>query len=336
LNHYPAGDREETGIPTEVAVEMMREKYEVVRGIYSGFDYTPFFTGTATERVSMIPAAMDFILGLEDGKKRYVKAVTELGKAYALVSSTDEAAAIRDEVGFFQAIKVALDKHTPRDNRSPEDLDAAIRQIVSKAVASEKVVDIFAAAGLEKPNIAILSDEFLEEVRGFPYKNVALEVLQKLIQDEIKTRSRSNLIQSRSFSEMLEKTVQRYQNRSVETAQIINELIDLAALMREAHNRGENLGLTEDEIAFYDALEVNDSAVKVLGDETLKTIARELVRAIKCNVTIDWTVKESVRAKLRVTVKRLLKKYGYPPEKQEKAMLTVIAQAELLCRDWAA
>jgi len=336
LKEYTAGDREETGIPTEFALELMQEKYETVKGIYHCFNYTTFFTGTATERVSLIPAAIDFILGLEDGKKRYIKAVTELNKAYALVSSTDKALAIRDEVGFFQAIKVALTKYTANDNRSPEDLDVAIRQIISKAVVSDQVIDIFAAAGLEKPNIAILSDEFLEEVRGLPHKNVALEVLKKLINDEIKTRSKSNLIQSRSFSEMLEKTVQRYQNRSIETAQIINELIELAKELREAQNRGEDLGLSDDEIAFYDALEVNDSAVKVLGDETLKTIAWELVKAIKRNITIDWTLKESVRAKLRVTVKRLLKKYGYPPDKQEKATLTVIQQAELLCRDWAA
>lgn len=335
LKNYTESDRHQTGIPTEVALEVMQEKYEVVRGMYHGFEYQQFFTGTPSQRVSLIPEAMDFILGLEDGKQRYLKAVTELNRAFALVSSLDEAIALRDEVGFFQAIKVAIAKHTISENKSPEDIDAAVRQIVSKAVASEQVIDIFAAAGLNKPDIAILSDEFLEEVRHLPQKNVALEVLKKLLGDEIKTRSRRNLVQSRSFREMLEKTITRYQNRAISTAQVIAELIALAHEIRNAQIRGENLGLNEDEVAFYDALEVNDSAVIELGDDTLKAIASELVRSIRRNVTIDWTVKESVRAKLRVTVRRLLKKYGYPPDKQEKATQTVLQQAELLCKDWA-
>lgn len=253
----------------------------------NGFDYHRFFTGSATGRVSIIPEAMDFILGQEDGKTRYVKAVTELNKAFALVSSTDEAIAIRDEVGFFQAIKVALVKHTTNSEKSPEDLDVAVKQIVSKAVISDPVVDIFSAAGLNTPNIAIFSDEFLAEVRDLPQKNLALEVLKKLLNDEIKIRSRTNLIQSRSFKEMLEKTVLNYQNRGIETAQVIHELIELAKEIRAAIARGENLGLSDDEVGFYDALEVNDSAVQVLGDETLKQIAQELVKAIRRNASID-------------------------------------------------
>ena len=201
-------------------------------------------------------------------------------------------------------------------------------------ITAGTAVDIFAFAGLNKSNIAILSDEFLEEVRGLPYRNLALETLQKLINEQIKIISRKNLIQSRSFREMLEDTIKRYQNRAIETAQVINELIELAKAMREAQKRGEDLGLTEDETAFYDALEVNDSAVKILGDDILKAIARDLVKSIRANLTIDWTVKENVRAKLRVTIKRLLKKYGYPPDKQEKATATVLEQAELLCKDW--
>ena len=323
LKNYTESDLHQTGIPTEVPLEIMQEKYEVVEGMYHGFDCQKFFTGTPSQRVSLIPEAMDLILGLEDGKQRYLKAVTELNRAFALVSSLDEAIAVRDEAGFFQAIKVAIAKHTISDNKSPEDLDAVIRQIVSKAVASEQVIDIFAAAGLNKPDIAILSNEFLEEVRHLPPKNVALEVLKKLLGDEIKTRSRRNLVQSRSFREMLEKTITRYQNRAISTARVIAELIDLAHEIRNAQNRGENLGLNEDEVAFYDALEVNDSAVIELGDDTLKAIASELVRSIRRNVTIDWTVKESVRAKLRVTLRRLLKKYGYPPDKQEQATQTV-------------
>ncbi len=334
LKNYTESDRGETGIPTETALAILQEKYEVVGAIYHGFDYSPFFTGSPSDRLAVIPAAMDFVLSLSDGKNRYIKAVSELGKAFALVSSIDEAIAIRDQVGFFQAIKVALSKHTTRDHRSSEDLDTAVRQIISKAVASEEVIDIFAAAGLKNPDISILSDEFLEEVRGLPEKNLALEVLRKLLNDEIKTRSRQNLVQSRTFSEMLENTIKRYQNRSIEAAQVIAELIELAKEIRQAQSRGEDLGLTEDELAFYDALFVNDSAVLELGDATLKAIAQDLVQAIRNNVTIDWTMKEGVRAKLRVTVKRLLKKYGYPPDKQEKATTTVLQQAELLCKHW--
>jgi type I restriction enzyme R subunit len=214
-------------------------------------------------------------------------------------------------------------------------MDHAIRKIISRAVASEEVIDIFTAAGLKKPDISILSDEFLAEIQGMPQHNLALELLKKLLNDEIKLRSRKNLVQSRSFSEMLERTIRAYQNRAIETAQVIEELISIAKEIREADKRGEELHLTEDEVAFYDALEVNDSAVKVLGDETLQEIARELVKMVRNNVTIDWTVKETVRAKLRVMVKRILRKYGYPPDKQEKATQTVLEQAELLARDWA-
>ena len=335
LNNYSQSNRDNTGIPIDQALAILQEKYKIVKAMYFGFDYQLFFNGTPLERLSIIPAALDHILGLKEGKTRYQKAVKELSKAFALVSSTDEAIKIRDEVGFFQAIKAAMIKHTTTNNgKSPEKVDEALRQIVSKAVASDEVIDIFAAAGLKSPNIGILSDEFLEEVRGLPYKTLALEALKKLINDEIKIRSRKNLIQARSFREMLENTIKRYQNLSIETAQVIDELIKLAKDIRTAHQRGENLGLSEDEIAFYDALEVNDSAVKVLGDDTLKAIARDLVTAIRKNLSIDWTVKKNVKAKLRVTVKRLLKKYGYPPDKCDQTSTTVVQQAELLCTDW--
>lgn len=336
LQHYTEGDRGQTGIPQEEAVTVMQEKYEVVVNLFHGFAYSQFFTGTPTERLSVIPAAMDHILELEDGQQRFLKTVTDLVKAFALAIPQEAALAIRDEVGFFQAIKAAIAKHTVVEGRSKEDIDTAIRQIVSRAVTSDRVVDIFAAAGFKNPDISILSDEFLDEVRGLPHRNLALELLKKLINDDLKTRSRKNLVQSRSFAQMLEQTIQRYQNRSIEAAQVIVELIELAKEIRAASQRGEDLGLTEDELAFYDALEVNDSAVKLIGDETLQAIARELVQVIRRNATIDWTVKESIRAKLRTTVKRLLRKYGYPPDKQEKATLTVLQQAELLCKDWAA
>jgi Type I site-specific restriction-modification system, R (restriction) subunit and related helicases len=334
LADYTEGSRHDTGIPQEEAVAIMLEKYEVVSAMFHGFDYSRFIAGVPAERLAVIPAAMEYILSQENGKARLLQAVTELSKAFALSVPHIDALRIRDDVGFFQAVRSAIARNTRVPGKPEEELDLAVRQIVSRAVSSDEVVDIFSAAGLKRPDISILSDEFLAEIEGMPHRNLALEVLQKLLSDEIKTRARKNLVQSRSFAEMLERTIRRYQNRTIEAAQVILELIELAKEMREAKSRGEKLGLTEDEVAFYDALEVNDSAVKVLGDETLKTIARGLVEAVRRNVTIDWTVRESARAKLRTTVRRLLRKYGYPPDKQEKATLTVLEQAELLCKDW--
>jgi type I restriction enzyme, R subunit len=243
---------------------------------------------------------------------------------------------IQDEVGFFQAVRAALLKNIPGERKTDEQLDHAIRQIISRALVSDEVVDIFAAAGLKKPDISILSDEFLAEVRGMPQRNLAVELLRKLLLGEIKTRSRRNLVQMRSFSEMLERAIRKYQNRAIETAQVIEELIALAKDMRAANARGEELGLSDEEMAFYDALETNDSAVKVLGEPTLKMIARELVASVRKNVTIDWTLRENVRAQMRVLVRRILRKHGYPPDKQEQATRTVLAQAELFSEIWAA
>jgi type I restriction enzyme R subunit len=243
----------------------------------------------------------------------------------------EDALRIRDDVAFFQAVRAVLAKRAPGDARP---VDYAVRQIISRAVAPEGVVDIFAAAGLAKPDISILSDDFLAEVRGMPQRNLAVELLQKLLKGELATRRRKNVVQARSFAEMLEQTVRRYQNRAIQAAQVIEELIQLAKDMREANARGERL--SEDELAFYEALETNDSAVQVLGDETLRTIARELVATVRNNVTIDWTLRENVRAQLRVLVKRILRKHGYPPDKQEKATQTVLEQAALLSADWAA
>ncbi|HKS68789.1 MAG TPA: DUF3387 domain-containing protein, partial [Ktedonobacterales bacterium] len=239
--------------------------------------------------------------------------------------------------GFFQVVRAAFVKATPTDGKTREQLDSAIQQLVSQAVVpAGQVVDIFAAAGLSKPDIAILSDEFLEEVRHLPQRNLALEVPEKLLGDHIKARALRNVVEARSFREMLERAITAYQNRALETAEIIEHLIALAKEMRAADRRGEDLGLTEEELAFYDALEANDSAVKVLGDETLREIARELVRTVRQNVTVDWTVRDSAKAHLRRVVKHLLRKYGYPPDKQEQATLTVIEQAELIAREWAA
>jgi type I restriction enzyme R subunit len=238
-------------------------------------------------------------------------------------------------VAFFQAVQAVLAKRAPGEARPEEEIDLAVRQIISRAVASEGVVDIFAAAGLAKPDISVLSDEFLAEVRGMPHRNLAVELLQKLLKGELAVRRRKNVVQARSFAEMLEQTLRRYQNRAIEAAQVIEELIELARRMRAADRRGEDLGLSEDELAFYDALETNDSAVAVLGDETLREIARELVETVRNNVTIDWTLRETVRAHLRVLVKRILRKHGYPPDKQERATQTVLEQAELLSGEWA-
>ena len=301
-----------------------------------GFDWSRWITGKPQERLSVLPAAQEHILALQDGKPRLLRAVTDLSQAFALAVPHEETFRVRDDVGFFQAVRSVLAKNTPGEQKTDEELDHAIRQIISKAVMSDEVMDIFAAAGLKNPDLSILSDEFLAEVRGMPQRNLAVELLRKLLAGEIKTRSKRNVVQARSFAELLEQSIRKYQNRAIETAQVIEELIGLAKHMRSAHTRGETLGLTEDELAFYDALETNDSAVKVLGEPTLTKIARELAEMVKKNVTIDWTVRENVRAQLRVLVKRILRKYGYPPDKQEQATKIVLEQAEVLSEVWAA
>lgn len=335
VTYTDAGGTGRTALDQAEAVAVMLEKYEVCRGLFHGFDWSHWLTGTAGQKVSLLPEAQEHILAQEDGKSRLMQAVHELSKAFALAVPHAEALRIRDDVGFFQAVRAVLAKNEPGERKSGEDLDHAIRQIISKAMVSDEVVDIFAAAGLKKPDISILSDEFLAEVRGMPQRNLAVELLQKLLKGEIKIRSRRNVVQARAFSEMLEQALRRYQNRAIETAKVIEELIQLAKDMRQAAQRGESLGLSDDEVAFYDALETNDSAVKVLGDDALRTIARELVATVRANVTIDWTVRDNVRAQLRVLVKRILRKYGYPPDLQEKATQTVLEQAEVLSEGWA-
>jgi len=330
-----SGGSGSAAIDQEAAVAVMLEKYEVCLGLFHGFDWSLWTQGKPEERLGLLPGALEHVLAQKDGKDRTLRAVTELSQAFALSVPHEEALAIRDDVGFFQAVRVQLVKQAPGQRKTDEELDLAVRQIVSKAVVSDEVIDIFAAAGLKKPDISILSDEFLAEVRDMPQRNLAVELLQKLLKGEIRTRSRKNVVLARSFAEMLEETLRRYQNRAIEAAQVIEELIKLAKDLRELEERGTALDLTEDELAFYDALETNDSAVKVLGDETLREIARELVAAVRANVTIDWTLRENVRAHLRVIVKRILRKYGYPPDKQEKATLTVLEQAEALSEEWA-
>ncbi len=329
-----SGGTGKTAIDQAEAVALMLEKYEICLGLFHGFDWSLWTTGTPQDRLSLLPAAQEHILAQADGKARLLRAVTDLSLAFALSVPHPDSLRIRDDVGFFQAVRSVLAKSTAGERKTDEELDFAIRQIISRAVVSGEVVDIFEAAGLKKPDISILSDEFLAEVRGMPQRNLAVELLRKLLSGEIKLRLRRNVVQARSFAELLEQAVRKYQNRAIETAQVIEELIALAKDMREAGARGEELGLSEDELAFYDALETNDSAVQVLGEPTLKTIARELVATVKKNVTIDWTIRENVRAQLRVLVKRILRKYGYPPDKQEKATQTVLEQAEVLSEMW--
>jgi len=336
VNYTNSKGKGEITLNQEEAVAVMQEKYEQVCAILHGFDYQTAAETAAAKRLPLIAQATEHVLQQKDGKPRYLLAVMELSKAFALAVPNDAALEIRDAVGFFQEIRAVLAKSISEGGgKSPEELELAVRQIVSRAISSDKVIDIFDAAGLKKPDISILSDEFLAEVQHLPQRNLAVELLQKLLNNELKIRQKKYLVQSRSFAEMLEATIRKYQNRTIEAAQVIAELIELAKQMREGHQRGHKLGLTDDEVAFYDALETNDSAVKVLGEPTLKNIARELVSHVRKSVTIDWTLREAAQAQIRVLVRRILRKYGYPPDKQEKTTQTVLEQAKLLCGDWA-
>ena len=335
VTYTESGGKGQTAPDKEEAVAVMLEKHEVCCALFHGFDWSKWTTGTPQERLGLLPAAQERVLAQENGKDRCLNAARDLTQAFALAVPHEETLRIRDDVGFFQAVRAQLMKRAPGEARPEEEVDHAVRQIISRAVASEGVLDIFAAAGLDKPDVSVLSDEFLAEVRGMPHRNLAVELLQKLLKGELHIRRRKNVVQARSFSEMLEQTLRRYQNRAVEAAQVIEELIQLARDMREANARGERLGLSEDELAFYDALGTNDSAVQALGDETLRGIARELVQTVRNNVTIDWTLRENVRAQLRALVRRILRRHGYPPDKQEKAAVTILDQAEVLSEGWA-
>lgn len=333
----PAFDQEE-------AASVMMSKYEIVAQLFEeqptdksqpkGFDYKSFFGLTPKEKLYFPIQAANYILGLEDGKARYTNSVTALSKSFAISVPHPYTSDIRDEVGLFQAIKARIVKVTQSSkNKSDEEIETAIKQILSDAVVADEVVDIFDAAGIKKPDISILSDEFLAEVKGMQHKNLALELLKKLLNDEIKTRQKTNIVQSKKFSEMIENAVRNYQNNLITSAQVIEELINLAKEIKEADRKGEDLGLDFREFAFYSALEVNDSAVAVLGDEILRHIARELVDTIRKNSSIDWTVRENVQAKMRIAVKKILRKHGYPPDLELKATETVIEQAKLLANE---
>jgi len=325
------------GMPAETqekAVELLIEKLEVVRQILHGFDYKPFFSSEIKNKLSIILRAEDYVLGVKDGKTRYIKEVTLLSQAYALSKPHKVTFENAEEIAFFQAVKARITKFETNGEGSKNNYESVIKNIVDSALYSEKVIDIFDAAGLAKPEISILSEEFLKEIQGMKYKNVAIELLKKILSDEIKIRSKHNITKSKSLMDMLDGALKRYQNNLLTTAEIIEELIRIARDIKAADKRGEELGLNEDELAFYDALETNDSAVSVLGDDKLRDIARELTDKVRRNATIDWTVKESVRARLMVFVRRTLNKYGYPPDKQEKAIETVMKQAENLADIW--
>jgi type I restriction enzyme R subunit len=350
LAQYSQSDRDKTGIDEEAAVAVLLEKYEVVRTMFNGHDYGLGISGTPQQRLKALADGIDWILkwqeaeaakleGLEAKKKahrRYQDSVLELSKAYALASASYAAAEIRDEVGFFQAVRAALVKTTATGKMSDKAKSLAVEQLLNQAVANAEIVDILKAAGLQSPDISVLSDEFLADVQRMEKKNLALEALKKLLNGEIKSRSQSNVVQSKAFSKRLEDAVARYHANAISTVEMIQELIALAKEMQVAAARGEELGLSPEEIAFYDALAANDSAVEAMGSEQLRVIAHELVEQMRNSATVDWHHKSSARAKMRVLVKRILKKFGYPPDLEQEAVQTVLAQAELLLKEVAA
>ena len=350
LGQYSRDDRKHAGIDEAEAVAVMLEKYEIVRDMLHGYDYRTGLTGAAQERLAALAGAIEWILGMqqreaarestEEGKKRahrrFNDAVLTLSRAFALAAASDEARGIRDEVGFFQTVRAALAKSAPGAGKSSAERDLAVQQIVSRAVVSTEIVDILEATGLAVPDISILSDEFLAEVEGMEKKNLALEALRKLINGEVRSQSRVNVVQSRAFSDRLEEAIARYHTNAITTAEVIQELIKLAKDIRAAHRRGEEEGLSQEEISFYDALAQNESAVEVMGNDQLRVIAHELLSSLKSNAPVDWQHRESARARMRILVKRILRKYGYPPDLQDAAVQTVLQQAEVLAARWAA
>jgi type I restriction enzyme R subunit len=332
LKEYTASNgRGKPTVDTAEAWAVLEEKLDILRGLMHGFDYSEFSLSSH----KLLAGAANHILGLKDGKKRFADNALAMSKAFSLCCTMDEAKAVREEVAFLQAVKVILTKKDVSDKkRSDEEKDLAIRQIIGQAIVSDQVVDIFAAVGLDKPNIGLLDDDFLAEVQNLPEKNLAVELLERLLEGEIKSRFSTNIIQQKKFSELLSNVVTRYQNRSIETAQVMEELVEMAKKFKEAAKRGEELGLTDDEVKFYDALANNEAAVLQLGDETLKKIAHELTDNLRKNITIDWSKRESVRASLRLMVKRILRKYKYPPDIADDAVQLVLSQAESLGEEW--
>jgi type I restriction enzyme R subunit len=336
LADYTDSDKNTAGIDADVAAQILLEKHDVIKEMLHEHDYSKFFTGKASEKMQAIIETMDFVLGLrDDGKNDYLKIVTEMARAYSLCATTLIAESLNVEVGFHKAVKASIVKIMTEEGKkkTTTQLDAELNQLISKSISSGEVVDILSAAGLNKPNIAILSEEFLEEVKMMKQQNLAVELLARLLKGEVKSFSGRNLVQSKKFSELLENSIRKYQNRAIETTQVIMELIALAKQITEADQRGIATGLSPDELAFYDALSDNESAREVMGEDILKQIARDLTVSIKGNLSIDWSIRDSVQAKMKMIVKRLLKKYGYPPDKTEKAVEIVMEQTKLMCKN---
>jgi len=347
LGDYTQTDRDKTGIDEAEAVAAMLERYEIVSGIFHGFDYMLGIHGAPMERLKCLAGGIDWVLkwaeaeaakasSPEDKKKahrRYLDLVLELTRAYALASASDEAREIRDEIGFFQAVRAAISKSTATGKLSQADKTLAVQQLIDRAVASAEIIDILKVVGIDSPDISILSEEFLLEIQGMEKKNLALEALKKLLAGEIVSRMKTNVVESRAFSKRLEEAVARYHAGALSAAELINELIALAKDMKSARARGEEQGLSPEELAFYDALAENESAVEAMGSEQLRLIAHELLEQLRNNATVDWHQRESARARMRVLVKRILKKYGFPPDLSDAAVQTVLAQAEVLLRE---
>ena len=350
LSQYSRDDRKHAGIDEAEAVAVLLEKYEIAADMFHGFDYQAGLTGSAQERLAALAGAIEWVLDMQqraaareatdEGKKqahrRFNDAVLALSKAFALAAASDEARAIRDEVGFFQTVRAALAKSAPGTGKTSAERDLAVQQIVSRAVVSTEIIDILEATGLETPDISILSDDFLAEVEGMEKKNLAMEALRKLINGEIRSQSRINVVQTRVFSDRLEEAIARYHSNAITTAEVLLELIKLAKDIRAAHQRGEEEGLSQEEISFYDALAQNESAVEVMGNDQLRVIAHELLESLKSNASVDWQHLQAARARMRIVVKRILRKYGYPPDLQDAAVQTVLQQAEVLSAQWAA
>ena len=350
LSQYSKDDQRRAGIDEAEAVAVMLEKYEIVRDMFHGFDYRSGVDGSPQERLTALAGAIEWVLQMqqrdaekesaEEGKKRahrrFDDAVLALTKAYALASASDEARDIRDEVGFFQSVRAALAKNTGGAGKSSAERDLAVQQLVSRAVVSTEIVDILKATGVEAPDISILSDEFLAEMEGMEKKNLAMEALRKLLNGEIRSQTRTNVVETRAFSERLQDAIARYHSNAITTAEVIQELIQLAKDIKAARQRGEEAGLSDDELAFYDALALNESAVDVMGDDKLRVIAHVLLERLRSNASVDWQHREPARARMRVLVKHILKKYGYPPDLRDDAIQTVLQQAEALAERWAA
>ncbi len=334
LKQYTDSDKKNTGIDTSVAINIMLEKLEILQGIMHGYDYSEYMGDSQVKRIRAITGGMDFILGKpEEDQKEFKQLAVELAKAHALCAATDEGKSKSLEVSYFKAVKASLSKLQERGKprKSKREIEARVSQMLERSIISEEVIDVFDAMGLKRPDVSILSEEFLEEVREIKHKNLALEMLKKLLEGNIKTMERRNLVKSEKFSEKLRKALNKYRNQAITNAEVIEELIRMAHEMKESNEEERKLGLNEDEIAFYYALTADDAVKQFMDDEILKKIAQELTQAIRNNITIDWSIRRSAQAGMRRIIKRLLAKYDYPPEEAKNALKVVMKQAEKMC-----